>query len=603
MAKKNQNSKVLISFLGAGNESRRYRDAHYRLGERGEHDLGEHKFIASALNGYYHFDKMLLIGTVGSMWEEVYSEFADPSIPDKKTICDEIFDHCIGSGYDAPLELPHRADIERALGEGSRAVLIRYGLNEAELRENIGIILGLQQCLDDGDELIVDVTHSFRSLPIFLVNLLIYLQNVSPKRITISHIHYGMLEVSTTMGYTPVLDLKPMLEMNDWITGAYNFMKFGNAYKIAQLLNDDKTGDYKNTAQALLKFSDLKNMNLLRQYRRNMPELAKITSDRDLVLPPMGRMIVPEVIEAFVKQFDKRDAPDDLFRLNMARWHFERKYYVLAFVNLIEAVKSYCCCILGKDPDDPKSRFLVTTALAFNSDKEPSMFTAKERAANNLLGEIVERLKVRPQSGGFLDHYACVNRSRNKIVHEIVKGIGNDNDLDKRRYDEELQDLENALKFFGTLIQARAREAKTRPAAAVAPAALTQPEAQPTAGTDTSSVFINFSNHPSSTWGEEQLAAARALGTVVDIPFPQVDPAMPLEQVKQLASESVQLIKSHRGTTTTVHIMGEMTLLHHVVTRLKASGMRCVASTTERIATEVDGKKITEFHFVQFRDY
>ena len=163
MAKKNQNSKVLISFLGAGNESRRYRDAHYRLGERGEHDLGEHKFIASALNGYYHFDKMLLIGTVGSMWEEVYSEFADPSIPDKKTICDEIFDHCIGSGYDAPLELPHRADIERALGEGSRAVLIRYGLNEAELRENIGIILGLQQCLDDGDELIVDVTHSFRS--------------------------------------------------------------------------------------------------------------------------------------------------------------------------------------------------------------------------------------------------------------------------------------------------------------------------------------------------------------------------------------------------------------------------------------------------------
>ena len=40
-----------------------------------------------------------------------------------------------------------------------------------------------------------------------------------------------------------------------------------------------------------------------------------------------------------------------------------------------------------------------------------------------------------------------------------------------------------------------------------------------------------------------------------------------------------------------------------MVRELKRRGVRCVASTTERVVTEVDGKKVSEFHFVQFREY
>ena len=117
-------------------------------------------------------------------------------------------------------------------------------------------------------------------------------------------------------------------------------------------------------------------------------------------------------------------------------------------------------------------------------------------------------------------------------------------------------------------------------------------------------LFINFSNHPSEGWGEEQMTKAKRYGRVVDLPFPQVDPLMPSEQVQSLSEECVNAILDMGDPATmTVHVMGEMTLVFHVVTSLLKQGVHCVASTTERIATETDFTKLSEFRFVTFRDY
>lgn len=117
-------------------------------------------------------------------------------------------------------------------------------------------------------------------------------------------------------------------------------------------------------------------------------------------------------------------------------------------------------------------------------------------------------------------------------------------------------------------------------------------------------MFINLSNHPSSGWSEEQLKAARAFGEVVDMPFPQVEPAATAEEVHNLAEELVAaILECGEPADLTVHIMGEMTLCYAVISRLQDCGICCVASTTERFVTEVDGKKVSEFHFVQFREY
>ena len=234
--------KILISFLGTGvyanRESREYKTAHYHLGEN---DLGEHTFVAAALEQHYGIHFTFLIGTAHSMWEEVYRWHREnDSLPVDDDVYFEISEGCEKANHKSELNIPHKEDVEEALGNDSKVVLIKYGITEEEVRENINIILELEHFLKSGDELIVDVTHSFRSHPLFMMNLLLYLKNVSKKRIKISHIHYGMLEISRELDYVPILELKSIMDINDWITGAYSFSQFGNAYMISKLIEPEK---------------------------------------------------------------------------------------------------------------------------------------------------------------------------------------------------------------------------------------------------------------------------------------------------------------------------------------------------------------------------
>lgn len=115
-------------------------------------------------------------------------------------------------------------------------------------------------------------------------------------------------------------------------------------------------------------------------------------------------------------------------------------------------------------------------------------------------------------------------------------------------------------------------------------------------------MFINLSNHPSSEWSEEQLKAAKEYGEVIDLSFPNIEPYFTSEDVNELAditAEGIVEIDDHA----VVHIMGEMTYTYAVVSRLKAKGITCLASTTERNTFMMGGKKISEFKFVQFREY
>lgn len=116
-------------------------------------------------------------------------------------------------------------------------------------------------------------------------------------------------------------------------------------------------------------------------------------------------------------------------------------------------------------------------------------------------------------------------------------------------------------------------------------------------------MFVNLSNHPSGGWSEEQLFAAKEYGEIVDIHFPNIEPSFTSTMVNSLADDIIKTITSI-GKDLVVHIMGEMTFTYAVVSRLKTLGITCLASTTERnTVITPDGKKVSEFKFVQFREY
>ena len=119
-------------------------------------------------------------------------------------------------------------------------------------------------------------------------------------------------------------------------------------------------------------------------------------------------------------------------------------------------------------------------------------------------------------------------------------------------------------------------------------------------------MLVNFTNHPSAQWGEAQRAAASRWGAVVDLPFPEVDPAAGEESLDALAALYAGRILAMAPDA--VLCQGECTLVYRVTRRLLAQGMPVVAACTRRQSVEQpqpDGTtlKRSVFAFTRFRRY
>ena len=121
-------------------------------------------------------------------------------------------------------------------------------------------------------------------------------------------------------------------------------------------------------------------------------------------------------------------------------------------------------------------------------------------------------------------------------------------------------------------------------------------------------MLINLSNHPSSTWSEQQMQAAyKQYGDIVDMAFPAIDPWIDEDGVDELANvyfSKIKLLANDKSTTAVVHLMGEFSFTYALVNKLKAEGIDAIVSTSVR-QTEMnaDGSKTIRFDFVRFRKY
>ena len=123
-----------------------------------------------------------------------------------------------------------------------------------------------------------------------------------------------------------------------------------------------------------------------------------------------------------------------------------------------------------------------------------------------------------------------------------------------------------------------------------------------------SGILINLSNHPISTWTQEQRAAAAVLGQPIDLEggMPPVGPDSDTAAVSALANEIVQ--KALAAHPTAAAVFGETVLTSVLVARLQARGLRCYAPTTERnVEEQQSGENQVErrstFRFRQWREY
>jgi len=106
------------------------------------------------------------------------------------------------------------------------------GNDENEIWKIFDIVYNL---LNEEDELVFDVTHSFRSLPMLLMVLINYAKFL--KKIKVKYIFYGNFNPENP-DTSDLIDITSFSLLQDWTVAANEFITFGNVRKITELTKD-----------------------------------------------------------------------------------------------------------------------------------------------------------------------------------------------------------------------------------------------------------------------------------------------------------------------------------------------------------------------------
>lgn len=125
-------------------------------------------------------------------------------------------------------EQERERDLERI--PNKQVVRIKEGRNPVEFWE---IYNALTDNLKPGSEVILDVTHGFRSLGMLAFLAIVFLQ--AAKRVKLLYLLYGAQEAKGADGTTPIFDLSPFVTMLDWASATNRFLETGYPQKLADL--------------------------------------------------------------------------------------------------------------------------------------------------------------------------------------------------------------------------------------------------------------------------------------------------------------------------------------------------------------------------------
>lgn len=400
-------AKILITALGSGTynkekNEKEYRPATYYVEEG--NPLKETELIASAIDEQWKMDKIIFIGTTGSMWSNVYKFYCENK---RITMNDEYYDKLkkteLSANKDTLIENLEIEKFNATFDKKIKGIVIKYGVDNKENLENFHSIIEIEKEIEDGDEIFIDVTHSFRSMSFWLFLIMTYLKDVSNKNIDIKNITYGMFEAPNEKKETPIVSLNLFVDILKWFKGASELKNYGNSYSILDEL--EKNSMDKEIKNELENFSDTMNINYIDSIEESLKNFNTIKDKLNNLEGP-GKYIIPQVFKNFINTFElpnkeklSNEEKKYLLRARLAKWHFNQKRYSMAAININEAIVDF-----------------IMDALNFpNIDTE--IKTDKTRLAKIWLEQIKEVEDKEIKKYGTM--YVETRSIRNKIAHSL----------------------------------------------------------------------------------------------------------------------------------------------------------------------------------------
>lgn len=436
--------------------------------------------------------------------------------------------------------------------------------------------------LQDGDELYIDITHSFRYHPMLLLVLCNYAKFL--KQTKVAHISYGNWEAKTAQ--KPIVDLMPLVEVQDWSFAASEFLRNGRVSSFTALAREKlkpilkATQGKNNDAKALRNFLDslkplTQSLITVRGKRiidgSIFGDLHKATQGLgDTLVPPMAPLI-DKIKDSFADFAATSEIKNGFVA---AQWCYDKQLYQQSITILQETLKGYTAAQAGYPCDEQLYQDLAGKAYLFSykdTPQEKRILGGKTPDENKGREVIIRRLLTLPIVKKLCGLYDEISQLRNDFNHAGFR-TNPINDIPKE-----------IKKKMDRLFEALADD-KLTPAPRL---------------------FLNLSNHPSADWSDAQRSAALKYGEIEDMAFPDIDPMATEEVVTACAKEYADKItEQYVDRDLTVHLMGEMTFSFCLLKLLQAAGIRCVASTTRRnVKTLQGGEKQVLFEFEAFRAY
>ena len=400
-------AKILITALGSGTYNKEKKEKEYKPAtyyvEEGN-PLEKTEFIASAIDEKWEMDKIIFIGTTGSMWSNIYKFYCkNKSITMNDEYYDKLKNTELTANKDTPVEKLEIEKFNNTFGGKIKGIVIKYGVNDIENLENFHSIIEIEKEIEDGDEIFIDITHSFRSMSFWLFLIMTYLKDVSNKNIDIKNITYGMFEAQNEKKETPIVSLNLFVDILKWFKGASELKNYGNSYSILDELEKNLMNkEIKNEIEI---FSDTMNINYIDSIEESLKNFNTIKDKLNNLEGP-GKYIIPQVFKNFINTFElpnkeklSNEEKKYLLRARLAKWHFNQKRYSMAAININEAIVDF-----------------IMDALNFpNIDTE--IKTDKTRLAKIWLEQIKEVEDKEIKKYGTM--YVETRSIRNKIAHSL----------------------------------------------------------------------------------------------------------------------------------------------------------------------------------------
>lgn len=435
------------------------------------------------------------------------------------------------------------------------------------------------------DEIYLDITHAFRSIPIFSSTLLNYARFL--KNISVKQIHYGafeklgpaykVYEMQLHDRIAPVLNLINIEHLHQWTHAAQMFLETGSTRYLNNMLSEDDNTALSNFA---LEISEVRGLDI---FCGNSADDVSIQFET-LTIPNSPFEEIKNIVLNYIKSFSKNSL-DNLYEAVKYCYNFNLIQQGLTI--LTELIISKTLFVIGfqeqEDYLNRSYRSAVSAALCIKKKEkfDFNMFE-KDGVIDEKIYEIVDAIFLIPDKNKIFDFYkSLTDGGRNDINHSGFRKNAKKVGYFKEKLNEYIAKYELYFLHLNEKSVCKTIEMK--------------------------GVLINLSNHPSSQWEAPQHQAASEFGEIIDIPFPEIEPEWDANQVEELAKvylDKILAVASENHVEPVVHLMGEYIFCFKLATMLKTNDIKVLVSTSQRQSVmNDDGTKTIKFSFTRFREY